>query len=105
MAQARHCSAELYSPHSGVAMRMLSPAPALQLYEGQGLDRSHPELGRGVCLEPQGFPDAPNRPQFPSSILRPGQVYEHRIVYQFATPGPAAAWTEVEAALEAAGMA
>jgi aldose 1-epimerase len=104
MAEQRRCSAELYSPHSGVAMRMLSPAPALQLYEGQGLDRSHPELGRGVCLEPQGFPDAPNRPQFPSSILRPGQVYEHRIVYQFATPGPAAAWAEVEAALEAAGV-
>lgn len=99
----RHCSAELYSPHSGVAMRLISPAPAVQLYEGQGLDRSHPELGRGVCLEPQDFPDAPNHPQFPPAILRPGQTYEHRIVYQFATPGAAADWPVVQAALDAAG--
>ena len=98
----RRCSAELYSPHSGVAMRLMSRAPALQLYEGQGLDRSHPELGRGVCLEPQGFPDAPNRPQFPSTILRLGETYEHRIVYQFATAGVAADWPEVQAALDAA---
>lgn len=98
----RRCSAELYSAHSGVAMRMTSPAPAVQLYEGHGLDRSHPELGRGVCLEPQGFPDAPNRPQFPPAILRPGEVYEHRIVYQFAVPGAGADWSAVQAALDAA---
>lgn len=98
----RRFSAELYSPHSGVAMRLSSNAPGLQLYEGQGLDSSHPELGRGVCLEPQGFPDAPNRPQFPSAILQPGESYEHRIVYQFALPGAGADWLGVQAALEAA---
>ena len=102
LADDRRCSAELYSPHSGVAMRMSSSAPGVQLYEGYGLDRSHPELGRGVCLEPQGFPDAPNRPHFPSTILRPGEVYEQRIVYQFALPGPGADWPAVQAALNAA---
>jgi len=96
------CTAELYSPHSGVAMRITSNAPAVQLYEGHGLDRSHPELGRGVCLEPQGFPDAPNRPHFPSTLLRPGETYEHRIVYQFAVPGGHADWSAVLAALDAA---
>lgn len=102
LAGQRHGSAELYSPYSGVAMRLSSNAPALQLYEGHGLDRSHPELGRGVCLEPQGFPDAPNRPPFPPAILRAGEAYEHRIVYQFALPGAAADWATVRAALDAA---
>jgi aldose 1-epimerase len=100
----RQCSAELYSPHSGVAMRLISPAPAVQLYEGQGLDRSHPELGRGLCLEPQDFPDAPSHPQFPPAILRPGQAYDHRIIYQFATTGVDADWPVVQAALDAAGQ-
>jgi len=102
LADHRHCTAELYSPHSGVAMRITSNAPALQFYGGQGLDRSHPELGRGVCLEPQGFPDAPNRPLFPSTIVRPGETYEHRIVYQFAVPGASADWPAVQGALDAA---
>jgi aldose 1-epimerase len=102
LADDRRCSAELYSPHSGVALRVRSSGPALQLYEGHGLDHSHPELGRGVCLEPQGFPDAPNRPQFPSTILRPGELYEQCIVYQFALPGLGADWAAVQAALDAA---
>ncbi|UYB51089.1 galactose mutarotase [Xanthomonas sp. AM6] len=99
LADTRDCSAVLYSPHSGVAMRIASTAPALQLYEGQGLDRQHPQLGRGVCLEPQGYPDAPNQPGFPDTILRPGQVYRHRIEYRFADVGANADWDAVEAAL------
>lgn len=80
---ARGCMAELYSPHSGITMRIDSAMPALQLYEGQGLDRQHPGLGRGLCLEPQGYPNAPNEPGFPDTVLRPGEVYRHRIVYRF----------------------
>lgn len=99
LADHRDCSAMLYSPHSGVAMRIASPMPALQLYEGQGLDAQHPGLGRGVCLEPQGYPDAPNRPDFPDTVLRPGQTYRHRIEYRFADVGANAAWEAVEAAL------
>ncbi len=99
LAQARDYSALLYSPYSGVAMRLDSPMPALQLYEGQGLDRQHPHLGRGICLEPQGYPDAPNQPGFPDTILRPGQIYQHRIQYRFAEVGVGADWVAVEAAL------
>ena len=96
------CAARLYSPHSGVALRIDSEAPALQLYGGQGLDRQHPGLGRGLCLEPQGFPDAPNRPAFPGTILRPGTVFRRRIGYRLATPGRDRGWDEVEAALDRA---
>lgn len=92
----------LYSPHSGIAMRIDCDAPALQLYDGHALDRQHPGLGRGLCLEPQGYPDAPNRPGFPDAILRPGEVFRRVIEYRFAAPGPGREWSEVEAALAAA---
>lgn len=95
-------AAMLYSPHSGIAMRIDSDAPALQLYGGQGLDRQHPGRGRGLCLEPQGYPDAPNRPDFPDAVLRPGTVYRRWIEYRFATPGRDRGWDEVTAALDRA---
>lgn len=75
--------AELYSPHSGIRMRIQSNMPALQLYGGQAIPSVHPGIGDGICLEPQGFPDAPNRPQFPNAILQPGEVFENRIRYEF----------------------
>ncbi|MCC4600694.1 aldose epimerase family protein [Xanthomonas melonis] len=100
LADGAPCVAELYSPHSGVAMRIDSDAPAVQLYEGQHLDAHHPGLGRGICLEPQDYPDAPNHPHFPSTILRPGEVYRRRIAYRFACPGPDLPWDAVSAALE-----
>lgn len=97
----RH-AAMLYSPHSGIALRIDSDAPALQLYGGQALDRQHPGIGRGLCLEPQGFPDAPNRPAFPDAILRPGTVFRRSIEYRFALPGRDCAWADVTAALDRA---
>lgn len=96
------CAAQLYSPHSGVAMRIDCDAPALQLYGGQGLARQHPGLGDGLCLEPQDYPDAPNQPAFPPAVLRPGAAYRRRIVYRFACPGRDRAWDEVAASLERA---
>ncbi|WP_338339611.1 aldose epimerase family protein [Xanthomonas euvesicatoria] len=95
------CVAELYSPHSGVALRISSDAPAVQVYEGQHLDAHHPGLGRGVCLEPQDYPDAPNHPNFPSTILRPGETYRRSISYRFAKAGPDQPWDAVRAALDA----
>jgi len=100
--QPHDCVAALYSPHSGVAMRILCDAPAVQLYGGHGLDRQHPGLGRGLCLEPQDFPDAPNRADFPGAVLRPGESYRRRIEYVFAVPGRDRAWPEVAAALDRA---
>jgi aldose 1-epimerase len=81
------CRAELHSPHSGVTLRVDSPMPVLQLYEGQGLDRQHPGLGRGICLEPQSYPNAPNEPAFLDAILQPGETYSHPIRYRLSVPG------------------
>lgn len=101
--QAQHnCMAELYSPHSGVAMRIVGDAPALQLYGGHGLDALYPHLGRGLCLEPQDLPDAPNRTNFPDATLHPGQHYCRRIEYRFALPGRGCDWAQVTAALDCA---
>jgi len=103
LAASADCTAELYSPHSGVAMRVSSNAPAVVLYEGQHLDVAHPDVGHGLCLEPSGFPDAPNHPQFPTVILLPGQRYEHRIAYRFAAVAPGSEWERAMAALNEAG--
>ncbi len=56
--------------------------PGLQFYNGQFLARSHPALGSGVILEPQGFPNAPNEPRFPPAVLRPGASYSVGIEYR-----------------------
>lgn len=82
MAAGHRYTAELHSPESGITLRMISPMPAVQFYAGQKLHLGHPSLGHGLCLEPQGFPNAPNEPGFPSTILRPGEVYSHLIRYE-----------------------
>ncbi len=104
LADGAACSAELYSPHSGAAMRITSSMPALQLYDGHALDNSHPGIGRGLCLEPQGYPDAPNHAQFPEALLRPGQTYTHRIEYRLVDAGPDAGWAQVVEALDRAQL-
>ena len=78
----RDCDAELTSPFSGVRMSVHSNLPGLQFYGGQGLPAQHPGL-HGVCLEPQGFPDAVNQPGFPSAILRAGELRRASIRYRF----------------------
>jgi len=80
----RTCNAELYSPDSGISMRVTSPMPGLQLYGGQHL----PGAMSGLCLEPQFFPDTPNFAHFPSALLHPGQTYVHPIDYRFALAPP-----------------
>lgn len=87
MTEGHRYTAELYSPESGITLRMTSPMPALQFYGGQKLHHAHPDLGHGLCLEPQGFPNAPNEPRFPSTILQPGQVYSHLIRYELRSDG------------------
>lgn len=66
--------------------------PGLQFYTGNFLPDGLPgkagaSYGRrgGLCLEPQAFPDTPNRPDFPSCRLDPGQTYRHQILYRFST--------------------
>ena len=75
-------AAELYSPVSGVRLKVLTTQPGLQLYTADYLDQPF-RPRQGVCLEAQGFPDAPNRDEFPSSRVAAGEVYRHRTVYEF----------------------
>ena len=88
-------AARVYEPTSGRQLEVLTSAPGIQLYTGNFLDGNH--VGKrgtpygfrcAFCLETQHFPDSPNKPQFPSTVLRPGEVYETRTVYRFQTVRP-----------------
>jgi aldose 1-epimerase len=68
--------AVLASPATGLRLEVRSDQPGLQVYTGGALG--------GVALEPQRFPDSPNRPDFPSAVLRPGETYRSRIEWVFA---------------------
>ena len=75
-------AATLYSPRSGIGMRLLTTQPGLQFYTGDGL--AGPFQSRaGLCLEAQNFPDAPNQPAFPSATLQAGETYRQRSVFEF----------------------
>jgi len=78
----RDCDAELHSPHSGVTLKVISDQPGIQFYGGQYLGGAHRGL-HGVCLEPQGFPNAVNEPAFPSQILEPGKALRATFIYRF----------------------
>jgi aldose 1-epimerase len=66
----------------GLAMEVLTTEPAIQLYTGNWLGEPFGRHG-GFCLETQHFPDSPNHPGFPSTVLRPGQTFKSRTVYAF----------------------
>jgi len=83
-------AATLVEPESGRRMEVLTTEPGLQFYSGNFLDgRDRGKGGVGyafrsaLCLETQHFPDSPNQPAFPSTILRPGEVYQSETVYRF----------------------
>jgi aldose 1-epimerase len=82
------CACELRSPDGDLTLTMSGSGPGLQFYNGQFLSRSHPDIGSGVILEPQGLPNAPNERGFPSSILRPGEEYRAEIEYRVMTGAP-----------------
>lgn len=67
----------------GLEMALATTEPGLQVYTGDKLQRG-PLPRAGLCLEPQVWPDAPNRPDFPSAVLRPGETYRHhtRLTFQ-----------------------
>lgn len=72
----------------GRRMSVWATAPGLQFYSGNHLDSAVGgyEPRAGLCLEPQFFPDSPNRPDFPSTLLKPGDRYEARIEFVFEAP-------------------
>jgi aldose 1-epimerase len=86
----RRAAAMVYEERSGRMLKVFTDQPGLQLYSGNSLDGS--VAGRdgmmfrqsaGFALEAENFPDAPNHSEFPSSVLRPGEVYRRMIRYEF----------------------
>ena len=85
-------AASLYEPTSGRVMEVLTTEPGIQFYTGNFLDGSITgksgkvyEKHYGFCLETQHFPDSPNKPDFPSVVLNPGQKYTTASIYKFST--------------------
>jgi len=84
-------AARVYEPTHGRVMEVFTREPGVQLYTGNYLKGLAGKGGQvyeqhhGFCLETQHFPDSPNKPQFPSVVLRPGEVYETETVHVFST--------------------
>jgi len=83
-------AAKVYEPTSGRRMKVLTTEPGLQFYVGNFLDGTNIGKGGkaykhryGFCMETQHFPDSPNQPKFPTTVLKPGQVYKQTTVYAF----------------------
>jgi aldose 1-epimerase len=83
-------AATLRSPRNGLAMQVWTTEPALQVYDGgriktpvPGLDGAPYGANAGIAMEPQHVPDSPNLPHFPSTVLRPGEVYRQLSEYRF----------------------
>jgi aldose 1-epimerase len=83
-------AARVEEPSTGRVMEVLTDQPGVQFYTSNGLDGSihgkggKPYVRRGaLCLETQHFPDSPNRPAFPSTVLKPGQIFHSTTVYRF----------------------
>lgn len=73
---------------SGRVLEVLTTEPSVQFYTGNHLNVTgkkghHYQSRDGFCLETQHFPDSPNRPEFPTSVLHPGETYQHTCVYKF----------------------
>jgi len=84
--------ANLFEEKSGRLIEMFTTEPAVQLYTGNHLDGTF--IGKngikyfkriGVCIETEHFPDSPNHPEFPSTLLKPGDVYLSKTIYKFST--------------------
>ncbi|MFC1726271.1 aldose epimerase family protein [candidate division KSB1 bacterium] len=83
-------AAQVYEPSSGRVMEVYTTEPGIQFYSGNFLDGTN--VGKkekvykhrfGFCLETQHFPDSPNIPDFPTTVLKPGETYKQSTVYKF----------------------
>jgi aldose 1-epimerase len=83
--------AEVYEPKSGRLMTVSTDQPGIQFYSGNFLDGTGKGKGvsyqkrSGLCLEAQCYPDSPNKPEFPSCTLKPGEAYHQITIYKFST--------------------
>jgi aldose 1-epimerase len=85
-------AARVYEPESGRVMEITTVEPGIQFYSGNFLDGTIAGKGGriygkhwGFCLETQHFPDSPNRPSFPSTVLKPGEIYKTSTTHKFST--------------------
>ncbi|RIJ43188.1 aldose epimerase family protein [Pontibacter oryzae] len=85
-------AATVYEPTTGRVLEVLTTEPGIQFYSGNFLDDTLTGIGEqlysrhyGFALEAQHYPDSPNQPDFPSTILEPGQTYESKTIYKFST--------------------
>jgi len=85
-------AATVYDPFSGRTLTVYTDQPGVQFYTGNFLDGSLQGKNEmvyddhnGFCLETQHFPDSPNHPQFPSTLLRPGEKFHSQTIYKFGT--------------------
>ena len=83
-------AALLYSPDSGITLFVYTDEPGIQVYSGNFLDGTVKgkkgvvyEQRHGICLETQHYPDSPNKPEWPSVVLRPGETYHSRCIFAF----------------------
>ena len=83
-------AARVVEPESGRVMEVLTTEPGIQLYGGNFLDGSDVgkegkpyEFRTAFCLETQHFPDSPNQPDFPTTVLEPNEIYHTVTVYRF----------------------
>lgn len=84
--------ARVYEPTTGRVMEVWSTEPGLQFYAGNFLDGTITgkdgkvyQRRTGFCMEPQHYPDSPNKPMFPTTELKPGEEYQNTIIYRFST--------------------
>jgi aldose 1-epimerase len=85
-------AATVMEPTSGRVMEVWTTEPGLQFYSGNFLDgkdvgpsgKAYP-FRSGFCLEAQHYPDSPNHPEFPTTVLKPGELYMQKTVYKFST--------------------
>src|ERR1035437_2394796 len=82
--------ARVYEPATGRVMEVWSTEPGLQFYTGNSLDGSITgkdgkvyQRRTAFCMEPQHYPDSPNKPMFPTTELKPGETYQNTIIYSF----------------------
>ncbi|MBP2161244.1 MULTISPECIES: aldose epimerase family protein [Asticcacaulis] len=85
-------AARLFDQSTGIGLDILTTEPGIQLYTGNFLIGTLPgkggilyRQGDGIALEAQNFPDAPNQPEFPNPVLRPGETYRQTTIHRFFT--------------------
>ena len=83
-------AALLYCPDNGITLRVYTDEPGIQVYSGNFLDGTVTgkkgvvyKQRHGICLETQHYPDTPNKPQWPSAVLRPGETYHSHCIFAF----------------------